>query len=1003
MRKLVTMLLCVVFAITQTVAQTRTIKGKVTDAKSNPVSNASVVVKGSTTGTTTDANGDFSINVPATAKSLVISSLNFSSQEVVLGKNTTVAVSLVSTAQDLQEVVVVGYGTQRKTNLTGSVATLKAADIESLPFSSVDKALQGKVAGLQSVATSGQPGASQNIIIRGISTINGTSDPLWVIDGVPVNTGDVSRLQTTANLLSTLNPNDIESISVLKDAASQSIYGSRAANGVIVVTTKKGKIGKTKFRFDTEVGQSDQAYQNSKYRPLNAQQYLDITQEGLVNLGVSQATIDGTLASLGKGNGTDFSWYDNVTRKGSQQQYNVSAEGGNDKTQFFISGGHFYQEGTTINSQLSRNNGNVRITNKATDKLTLGFNLNGGVVNQRAPLSGGAFGNPVLSSYFLLPTHSAYNADGSFNLTSANLGGLHNTIALAQLDKRFLTQTSLRGSVNAEYKILDNLKFRTNYGVDYNSLEENQYNNPLHGDGAASNGRAFAYYTRYFNWVWTNTLDLQQNLTRNGDLSMNAQVGYESQKSQGYFSSLRADQFPPTLALTYPASGASPITASAFISEYSFVSQFASLNFNYQNRFVISGSYRRDGSSKFSSTNKYGNFYSVGATWNIDKEKFMENVNFISQLKLRSSYGVNGSNTAIGNYDALPLYGYGANYNQLPGSNPSNVGNPNLSWELNKPFNVGIDVSILKNRINLTADWYTRTSQSLLLAVPLSLTTGFTTATKNIGSLKNQGIEISLNVIPIQTKNFRWDIDFNFANNKNTVVSLPNGADIFNPNNGNLLIREGQSINTFYLREYAGVDPANGDPLWYQDANHGSAKNIYPGAAARILAGTAQPKYFGSFSNTITYKNFTLSAQLYYNYGNYIYDTWRGYYLGSGFGATFNKVVRQLDRWQKPGDITDIPKYIYNGNKAFQNGSTFNLASGDFIRLRDIQLGYNLPKTLLAKAGIASANFYVRGTNLFTWVKDKNLSFDPEQGTTSATNLNVFIPKTVTVGLNIGF
>lgn len=305
MRKLVTMLLCVVFAVTQTVAQTRTIKGKVTDTKSNPVSNASVVVKGSTTGTTTDANGDFSINVPATAKSLVISSLNFTSQEVVIGKNTTVAVSLVSTAQDLQEVVVVGYGTQKKANLTGSIAIVKAADIESLPFSSVDKALQGKVAGLQSVATSGQPGASQNIIIRGISTINGTSDPLWVIDGVPVNTGDVSRLQTTANLLSTLNPNDIESISVLKDAASQSIYGSRAANGVIVVTTKKGKIGKTRFRFDTEVGQSDQAYQNSKYRPLNAQQYLDITKEGLVNLGVSQATIDGTLNALGRGNGTD--------------------------------------------------------------------------------------------------------------------------------------------------------------------------------------------------------------------------------------------------------------------------------------------------------------------------------------------------------------------------------------------------------------------------------------------------------------------------------------------------------------------------------------------------------------------------------------------------------------------------------------------------------------------------------------------------------------------------
>ncbi|MES2005135.1 MAG: SusC/RagA family TonB-linked outer membrane protein [Bacteroidota bacterium] len=998
MRKLVTMLLCVVLAVTQIAAQTRTIKGTVTDSKSNPVANASVVVKGSTTGTTTDAQGNFSLNVPATAKVLVISSLNFASQEAAIGTKANITVALVSTTQDLQEVVVVGYGTNKKSNLTGSVATLKAADVENLPFSSVDKALQGKVAGLQSVAASGQPGASQNIIIRGISSINGSSNPLWIIDGVPVNTGDASRLQTTANLLSTLNPNDIESISVLKDAASQSIYGSRAANGVIVVTTKKGKGGKTKFRFDSEIGQSNTAYTNSRYKPLNAAQYIALTREGLVNLGQSQATIDATIASLGGNSGIDYNWLDNISRNGTQQQYNVSAQGGNDKTQFFMSGGRFIQEGTTINSKLTRTNGNVSITNQATDRLKLGFNINGGVVSQRAPLAGGAFGNPVLSSYFLLPTRSAFNPDGSYNFT--NLGGLHNTIALSDLDKRFLRQASFRGSVNGEYKILDNLKFRTNYGVDYNVLEEDQYNNPLHGDGAASNGRAFSYYTRYFNWVWTNTLDLQQNITRGGDLSFNAQIGYEAQKSSAYFNSLQSQQFPPTTSLIYPASGASPTTASATISEFSFASQFASAAINYKNRFVVSGSFRRDGSSKFSPNNKYGNFYSVGATWNVDKERFMENVRFITQLKLRSSYGVNGSNTAIGNYDAPALYGYGNNYNQLPGSAPSNVGDPNLTWELNKPFNVGIDVSILKNRVSLTADYYTRTSSNLLLSVPLSRTSGFSSATRNIGSLKNEGIELALNVVPVMTRNFKWELDFNFANNKNTVVSLPGDADIIN---GSFLIREGLALNSFFTREYAGVDPSNGDPLWYADNTHGATTNAYPGVAARVVAGNAQPKYFGSLSNTITYKNFTLSAQFYYNYGNTISDSWGGYYLGSGFGAVYNKVVRQLDRWTTPGQVTDIPKYIYNGNKNFQNGSTFYLNKGDFIRLREIQLGYNLPKDLLAKAKISSLNFYVRGTNLWTWVKDKNLSFDPEQGTNSTSNLNVFIPKTVTVGLSLGF
>ena len=999
MRRLLFFILGIFVFQTQLLAQ-KTITGKILDETGNPVVNASIQPKGGRGGTVSGSNGSYSITIANGVKSLVFSSVNFELQEVAIGSSNLMNITLKGSSGTLSEIVVTGYGTTKKADITGSIATVKAADIENLPFSSVDKALQGKVAGLQSVAASGQPGASQNIIIRGISTISGSSNPLWVIDGVPVNIGNEARLQTTSNLLSTLNPNDIESISVLKDAASQSIYGSRAANGVIVVTTKKGRAGKTRFRFDTEVGQSNTAYTNSRYTPMTAQQYLDITREGLVNLGRTPVQVDATLTALGNGNGNNFNWLDNISRDGTQQQYNLSAEGGNDKTTFFMSGGRFIQEGSTLNSKLTRTSGNIRLTNKATDRLTIGFNLNGGVVNQRAPLAGGAFGNPVLSSYFLLPTYSAYNADGSYNLTSANLGGLHNTIALSDLDKRYLRQASLRGSVNAEYKIFENLKFKSNYGADFNLLEEDQYNNPLHGDGQASNGRAFSYYSRFYNWVWTNTLDLQQNITKGGDLSLFAQVGYEAQKSSGYFNTLRADQFPPTTALRYPASGASPITASATISEFSFASEFASTSLNYQNRFVASGSFRRDGSSKFSPNSKYGNFYSVGFTWNVEKEKFMENIRIFNQLKLRSSYGVNGSNTAIGNYDAPALYGFGNSYNQLPGSAPSNVGNSTLTWELNKPFNVGIDASILKSRISITADYYKRISEDLLISVPLSRTSGFASATRNIGSLENKGIELAINVVPVLTKNFRWDVDFNFANNKNKVLTLPGGNDI---PDGLRIIREGVALNTFFVRQYAGVDPANGDPLWYQDDKQGTKANIYPTAAARILFGNAQPKYFGSLSNSITYKSVTLSAQFYYNYGSSVYDGWGSFYLGSGFGATFNKVARQLDRWQKPGDITDIPKYIYNGNKNFQSSSTFYLNKGDFIRLREIQLGVNLPKDLLAKAKISSVNFYVRGTNLYTWVKDKNLPFDPEQGTTSQSNLNVFIPKTVTAGINIGF
>ena len=997
MRKFVAILLGAILVVTQVAAQNKTIKGRVTEDGKKPLSNASIIVKGTTVAAKTNDEGYYSITIPANGRVLKFSSLNFEDQEVNIGSKSEINVILVNTVSDLQQVIVTGYGTTKKATNTGSIATVKASEIENLPFSSVDKALQGKVAGLQSVATSGQPGASQAILIRGASSITASNAPLWVVDGVPINAGDASRLQTTGNLLSTLNPNDIESISVLKDAASQSIYGSRAANGVIVVTTKKGKSGKTKFRFDTELGNSDVAYVNEKYKPLDANEYIDLTREGLVNAGASAAQTTSILNSLGQGNGINFNWFDNIMRVGQQKQYNLSAEGGNDKTTFFLSGGNFVQDGTSINSQLKRNNVNFRITNKATDKLTIGLNVNAGNVSQRAPLNGGAFGNPLLSTYFLLPTYSAYKPDGTYNYILN--GGLHNTVALSEMDKRFLRQSSVRGSVNGEYKILDNLKFRSVYGIDYNALEEDQYNNPLHGDGLASNGRAFAYYTRYFNYVWTNTLDLQQNITRNGDLSSSTQIGYEAQKSAGYFSTLQAQQFPPSLSLTYPASGASPTTASATISDYTFESQFASTNLNYKNRFVLSGSFRRDGSSRFSAKNRYGNFWALGATWNIDREDFMANNKIFDQLKLRGSYGVNG-NAGIGNYDAPALYGFGFNYNQLPGSAPTNVGDENLTWELNKPMNIGLDFSVLKNRVNVTVDYYIRKSENLLLSVPLSNTSGFGSATRNIGSMENKGLELSLNIIPVQTKDFRWDLDFNFSNNKNTITSLPNKADILS---GNFIIRQGESLNTFFLREWAGVDRSTGDPLWYTNDKHQASSNVYPGASARILAGQALPKFFGSLTNALTYKGFNLSAQLYYNFGNQVFDTWRGYYLGSGFGASFNKVKRQLDAWKQPGDITDVPKYVYNGNKNFNAGSTYNLNDGSFVRVRDIQFGYTLPKAYAEKLKIGNANFYVRGTNLFTWVKDKNLPFDPEQGTSSASNLNVFIPKTVTVGLSLAF
>ena len=1015
MRKLVLLIMAVLLAIGQIYAQQRTVTGKVTDDKGAPLPGATVTVKGTNLGATTNADGGFSISVPANAKALIVSSVGLGEKEIALTSAANYSVTLSTTVSDMREVVVVAYGTKKKSELTGSVATIKGKDVEDKPFTSIDKALQGTVAGLQSVATSGAPGANQQIRIRGISSITASSAPLWVIDGVPVLANDLSRQTTTANILSTLNPDDIESISVLKDAASASIYGSRGGAGVILITTKQGRAGKTKIKLSIENGYSDMAYDNARYRPLNASQYLAITREGLVNSGASQTTIDATLAARGGNNNVDFNWLDGITRQGTQQQYNISALGGNEKTTFYMSGGYFYQEGTTIATSMSRYNGAIRVTNKASDRLTISMNIDGGFVRQHTPLSGGAFGNPVLTSRFLLPTKPAYKTDGTLNFLTPDFktADLYNTIAIAAMDKRYLKELSLRGSTSAEYTIIKDLKFKSQLGGDLSVLEEDQYNNPLYGDGAvyagtttfnpgvqynlSTTGRAIAAYTRWFNWDWANTLSYRRNINHAGDIYFDVQAGYEAQEQRQYFSTLQGKGFSisPLLYLQYASSTATPSTASGAISEATFASVFGIGDVNYKDRYIISESYRRDGSSRFGPNERWGNFWSIGGSWNVDKEKFMENFKFFDQLKIRASYGTSG-NAGIGNYDWFPSYAFSTSYNSTPGSAPGNVGNLDLTWEVVKPLNVGLDVAFMKGRLSLSADWYDKKSEDLLLNVPLSPTSGFGSQTQNIGKMYNKGVELTIQGTPVRAKDFTWTVNFNFAQNKNRVTSIPS------PIIGTFLVKQGYDVQTFYTRVYAGVDPNNGDPLWYVDSSRKTTTNVYS-SAIRQPYGSASPRFFGGFSNTFSYKGFSLDVQFNYQKGNLVQDTWAGYYLGAGFNAGFNKIVRVLDRWQKPGDITDIPKYIEGGNKSFQSFSSVYLAHGDFIRLRNIQLGYNLPKSIISKAKIDQAFFYVRGTNVWTWVRDKKLGWDPEEGVSSQTNLDVFIPKTVTFGVNLGF
>ncbi len=982
-------------------AQEKTIAGKITDARDGtPMLGVTISGKGSSVYTQSGPDGSFRITVPNSVTVLVFSSVGFANTEVTIGNRSTLDVRLSTDGKSLDEVVVVAYGTQRKAEMTGASSKVESKELANIPRASVDQILQGRVAGLQSVTPNGQPGSIQQLRLRGIGSITAGSAPLWVVDGIPVNIGDFTRNTTTSNALAGINPNDIEDITVLKDAAATSIYGSRAANGVILVTTKKGKAGKAKIKVDTEIGFTDIANFPDESKPLNAAQWLELTREGLEHAGYSQAVIDGAMEGFGEGSGVDIDWVDLVSRRGNQQQANVSAAGGTDKTTYYISGGYFNQEAPIIGSAFKRYSGAINLQNKFNERISVSTNLNIASVSQNTPSAGGLFANPIVAARFLRPTQNPYNPDGTLNISRATPTDFPNTfnpLYLIENDRKRMNNVKILGNVAGEYKILDNLKFSTRYGVDYITIEEDRYDNPFHGDGRNNGGFIFFNYTKVFNWVWTNQLDYRQYIMgRESGIYLDAKLGYEAQRSREIDRDSRKDGFPPTTVLTVPDVASTPATITGADLNYTFESIFSNLVVNFKNKYVLTGSFRRDGSSRFGINNRYGNFWSVGGAWNIDQENFMQNLSFIYGAKLRASYGVNG-NGDLDNYAWRPLFRYGNNYGGMAGGAFTQIGNVDLTWELNKPFNVGIDLSFLNNRFNLTVDYYTRVTSELLLERPLPLSTGFEDITQNVGAMKNSGIEIEIDATPVRTRDFNWNVTFNLANNKNRITQLPGGEFV----DGSFLRKEGIDYQTFYVRQWAGVDPENGNPLWYVDETKSATTSSYAGAK-RIEYSSATPKVFGSLNNTITFRDFSLDFQLYYNFGNHVRDQW-SFYIVDGVDGTQNKYAMQLRRWQKPGDITDVPRYQYGLQNNSSSFSTRFLYKGDFVRLRNITLSYRLPKTVLDKLKLGSASFYVRGFNLFTKTFDDRLTIDPEVGITSIDNLTIPISKTVTAGINLEF
>jgi len=992
-------------------AQSRKITGTVTGADDGQsIPGVSVKVAGGSVGTQTDVNGKFSLTVPAGAQSLVVSFVGFTTQQVRLTAASSYSIKLSSDTKQLSEVVVTdSYGTQAKKSYTGAAATVGGDNLNDKPFSTPLEALQGQVAGVNVSQFSGQPGANIQVRLRGQGSISLDSNPLYVVDGMMITSGDVSRLTVTTSVLAGINEDDIETVTVLKDASATALYGARASNGVIVITTKKGKSGKAQVNFDAEVGNTVNEPLPAAGKPLSGADYSTMFLEGLTNAGVTGAGQTPYITSYGL-NGPSNDWYNLVTRNGQQQQYNVSVRGGSDNTHVFASAGYFKQDATTIGSDLKRITGLLNVDQTISKSFSFSTGLNISNVYQDTPLDGGAFGSPVLSAYFLRPEEQPFviNPDGSSSYntsraTNTDFPSIYNPLYLVEADKKTASETRVLGNATMKWNIWDQLKLTSYFSGDFIDLEEEQYNNPIMGDGRTVGGRAYDYYTRYFNYLFRNQLDYRYDLNKSNDFYVEASIGYEAQKSDGYFISSNSQLYPATQPLlTASVNASTPITGNSTISGFTDDAFYTRGGINYKNRYSLTGSYRREGSSKFGINNQFGNFYSVGFAWNVDEESFFTKQHIFSSAKFRTSYGSVGNSSGLGNYAAQPTSGYGFVYAGSVGQNFNTIGNPQLTWESSKPFDIGTDLGILHDRLTLSFDYYNRKIDNLILNAPTSRTTGFSSVTENIGAMVNKGEEITIKATPFKTKDFQWNTSFNMSLNKNTVTQL------VSPSVGTQLVTVGADYQTWNVRAWAGVNPANGDPLWYTDGTGTATTNNYNNAAP-VAQYQADPKVFGGWTNTLSYKGFTVSADIYYNFGNYVFDAW-SFYLNDGTQYTFNKYQYELNRWTTPGQVTDVPRYVAGGGTI--NGATFSSSSssssrflynGDFIRLKNLTAGYDFKRIdFLKKYGISKLYIYARGTNLWLKTYDPRLPFDPEVGTSGSSNLEIPIVRTYTLGINLG-
>ena len=1015
MKKIVIFALAVLFC-SAVLAQTRVTGTVISSEDGTAVSFATIVVKGSTNLiTNTDVDGNFMFpNIPGSAV-LVISSIGFTTQEVEVNNRSVVNVSLSPDARALEELMVVAYGTVKKSNYSGSAGVMRAEKLQDIPVTGFEQVLSGNVAGVQISNSSGLPGAFPQIRIRGVGSMNAGNDPLYVIDGIPAISGDWSVSGTETSSMNFLNPSDIESVTILKDAAAAALYGSRASNGVVLITTKKGRAGRTQISFKNSIGFSNFAFNNlpltteaetemlhreawSNY----ANDYPEVWNTATYNFSKDNyvnSMVEYYYPSKRPGYGY-VNWEKELFRTGVNRTHELSIAGGSETTRFFMSGAYNKNESVSTTRFMDRISGTLNVDHKVNKWVNAGINIQMSYTNQVGNQESSWWDNPWFGVKTIVTDRwPAYNPDGTlwkgwpitnsagevvgYNSYFSNTSQYRNPITNRENQITSSAQSRLIAKPYLEAELFDGLKVKSIFSFDGLYLFDKFGWLPEHANGQAyGDGFYLESEQTVVKLVSSSTLNYNKTF---GDHSIGAMVGWEAEDTRNHYSEIDvADLYSTSVLSTTLASTLSEAYGSW--GQNTLLSFISSLNYDYKSKYYITATYRRDGSSRLAANRRWGDFWSVSGSWRMINESFMQEISWLNDLRIRASYGVSGTLPSRWYYHKS-FYSAGTDerYGDDGGFRISEAFNTNLTWEKNHSFNIALETRIF-DRARLSIDYYTKKTTDLLMSATTAQISGIGSILRNVGNMMNKGIEIDLNVDIIKSKDLNWSVGFNWTKNKNEITKMSFKGERLQ--SSPFMRQEGYSYYQYYTREYLGVDSQTGQPMFasntpiawdeYGRPTQFDKTVVYDARDASniLLEGiTGDPKGYGGISTNFSYKGFNLSMLFNYTYGHYVFDQGQDEIQVDGGTGFWNNISReQLKRWQKPGDITDVPRrmpYVYAG---VYNSSRMCL-KGDYIRLKNLTLSYNLPQKWVTKAGLESLRLYTSGTNLLTFT---GLYFDPE-------------------------